>query len=75
MKSLGGVFDKSLTDKSMRSAISQQTIKRLQAIEAPPLQGRFKEWLLQFVLLPRLLWPLTIYEIGLSVVEDLESKS
>ena len=28
----------------------------------------------QFVLLPRLLWPLTIYEIGLSVVEKLERK-
>ena len=46
----------------------------LQAIEAAPLQGRFKVWLLQFVLLPRLLWPLTIYEIGLSVVEDLKRK-
>ena len=58
----------------MRGAILQQTIEGLQAIEAAPLQGRFKVWMFQFVLLPRLLWPLTIYEIGLSVVEKLERK-
>ena len=74
VKSLGRVFDEFLTDKSMRGAILQQTIEELQAIEAAPLQGRFKVWLFQFVLLPRLLWPLTIYEIGLSVVEKLERK-
>ena len=74
VKSLGRAFDESLTDKSMRGAILQQTIEGLQAIEAAPLQGRFKVWLFQFVLLPRLLWPLTIYEIGLSVVEKLERK-
>ena len=73
-ESLGRVFDESLTNKSMRGAILHQTIEGLQAIEAAPLQGRFKVWLLQFVLLPRLLWPLTIYEIGLSVVEKLERK-
>ena len=72
VKSLGRVFDESLTVKSMRGAILQQTIKGLQAIEAAAPQGRFKVWLFQFVLLPRLLWPLTIYEIGLSVVEKLE---
>ena len=74
VKSLGRVFDESLTDKSMRGAILQQTIEGLQAIEAAPLQGRFKVWMFQFVLLPKLLWPLTIYEIGLSVVEKLERK-
>ena len=72
VKSLGRVFDESLTDKSMRGAILQQTIEGLQAIEAAPLQGRFKVWMFQFVLLPRLLWPLTVYKIGLSVVEKLE---
>ena len=74
VKSLGRVFDESLTDKNMRGAILQQTIEGLQTIEAAPLQGRFKVRLFQFVLLPRLLWPLTIYEIGLSVVEKLERK-
>ena len=74
VKSLGRVFDESLTDKNMRGAILQQTIEGLQAIEAAALQGRFKVWLFQFVLLPRLLWQLTICEIGLSVVEKLERK-
>ena len=74
VKSLGRVFDESLTNKNMRGAILQQTIEGLQTIEAAPLQGRFKVRFFQFVLLPRLLWPLTIYEIGLSVVEKLERK-
>ena len=34
----------------------------------------FKVRLLQFVLLPRMLWPIIIYWISLSVVEDLERK-
>ena len=37
VKSLGRVFDESFTDKCM---------KGMQAIEAAPLQGRFKVWLL-----------------------------
>ena len=43
-----------------------------QAVEG--LQVRFKEWLFQFMILPRLLWPLMIYEIGLLAVEGLEKK-
>ena len=41
-KCLGRVFDKSLTDKGMRGSIFQKIPQILQAIEAPPLQGRFK---------------------------------
>ena len=42
VKRLGRVLDESLTDKSMRGAILLQIIEGLQAIEAAPLQGRFK---------------------------------
>ena len=38
------------------------------------MQGKFKVWILQFMLIPKLLWPLQIYEIGLSMVETIERK-
>ena len=45
----------------------------LDAIGGVFLPGRFKVWLVQFVLIPRLMWPLTMYEIGLPTVEAMES--
>ena len=44
----------------------------LDAIGGVFLPGRYKLWLVQFVLLPRLMWPLTMYEIGLPTVEAME---
>ena len=73
VKSLGRVFNDSLTDKNQESDTVRQAVEGLQVIGEAPLQGRFKVWLFQFVLL-LLLWPLTIYEIGLPTVEGLEKK-
>ena len=44
----------------------------LDAIGGVFLPGRFKVWLVQFVILPRLMWQLTMYEIGLPTVEAME---
>ena len=75
VKSLGRVFNDSLTDKNqLESDTARQAVEDLQVIGEAPLQGRFKVWLFQFVILPRLLCPLTIYEIGLPTVEGLEKK-
>ena len=74
VKSLGRVFNDSLTDKNQESDTARQAVEDLQVIGEAPLQGRFKVWLFQFELLPRLLCPLTIYEIGLPTVEGLEKK-
>lgn len=46
----------------------------LQKINQIKLQGKFKVWILQFMLIPKLLWPLQIYEIGMSLVEKMEGK-
>ena len=74
VKSLGRVFDELLCDKNQEAATVNKMAIGLNAIARAPLQGRFKVWLLQFVLLPRLLWPLTIYEMGLPSVEEMERK-
>ena len=74
VKSLGRVFDELLRDKNQEAATVNKMASGLNAIARAPLQCRFKVWLLQFVLLPRLLWPLTIYEMGLPSVEEMERK-
>lgn len=72
VKSLGRVFSVSLKDKDQEEAVRMKTRAGIKAIGEAQLPGRFKVWLLQFVLIPRLIWPLTIYEISLPVVEALE---
>ncbi|KAK0140163.1 hypothetical protein N1851_022917 [Merluccius polli] len=46
----------------------------LQKIERSGLPGKFKTWLFQHGLLPRLLWLLTIYEMPMTAVEGIERK-
>ena len=72
VKSLGRIFDTDLSDKKQEEAIKRQCKEGMDAIDRAPLPGKYKVWISQFVLLPRLLWPLTIYEIGLPFVESLE---
>ncbi|GFO20545.1 reverse transcriptase [Plakobranchus ocellatus] len=46
----------------------------LLAINKCGLQGKFKIWCLQFMLIPKLLWPLLVYDICSSTVEAIEAK-
>ncbi|KAK0135126.1 hypothetical protein N1851_029059 [Merluccius polli] len=72
--SLGKIFDCSLRD----TASIQATIKKLEtwlsAVDKSGLPGRFKAWLYQHGILPRILWPLLVYEVTMSTVETLERK-
>ncbi|XP_061571176.1 uncharacterized protein LOC133424524 [Cololabis saira] len=74
VKSLGKVFDCSLRD----TAAVRTTIKELEtwltAVDKSGLPGRFKAWIYQHGILPRVLWPLLVYEVPLSTVETLERK-
>ena len=72
VKSLGRIFDADLSDIKQEEAVKRQCKEGMDAIDRAPLPGKYKVWISQFVLLPRLLWPLTIYEIGLPFVESLE---
>ncbi|GFO00248.1 reverse transcriptase [Plakobranchus ocellatus] len=46
----------------------------LLAINKCGLQGKFKIWCLQFMLIPKLLWPLLVYNICSTTVEAIEAK-
>ena len=72
IKSLDKTFNSSLKD----TAAKQKTVKDLEEwltkIDKSGLPGRFKAWLFQHAVLPRILWPLLVYDIPITTVESLE---
>jgi len=74
IKCLGKWFDESLTDKKNVSSTVMQAEEWLRRIEKSGLPGKFKAWLYQHGLLPRLMWLLTVYDIPLTSVAEVERK-
>src|SRR5580692_300862 len=74
VKSLGRWYDCSLKDTAQSKEVIKAASDGLATINATKLQGKFKAWILQFMLIPKLLWPLQVYEIGMSAVETTERK-
>jgi hypothetical protein len=72
IKCLGKWFDSALSDRSSHDRLTQQVKEGLKRIEGSELPGKLKAWLYQHGLLPRLVWPLMVYEIPISLVEKLE---
>ncbi|CAM4720493.1 unnamed protein product [Leuciscus chuanchicus] len=72
VKSLGRWYNASLKDAEQCDQLREETIKGLVSIDKTSLPGKLKLWCLQFGLLPRLMWPLTVYEVPISKVEKLE---
>ena len=72
VKSLGRWYSVPLSDKRRGIEVHEQLRKGIQAIDECRLAGKFKVWCLLFGLFPRILWPLQMYEIGLSRVERME---
>lgn len=72
IKCLGKWFDASLSDKANIERIRSQLQEGLKQIERSGLPGKYKAWLFQNGLLPRLMWPLMLYEITTTAVECLE---
>ncbi|KAI8517813.1 hypothetical protein Bbelb_038300 [Branchiostoma belcheri] len=74
IKSLGKKFDVKLSDKKNIEEFKQQMRDGLEAIENSELPGRYKVWCYQYGLLPRAVWPMTMYDIPLTVVEEVERR-
>jgi hypothetical protein len=72
IKCLGKWFDASLKDKEAITGLQEQTVQGLKRINRSWLPGKFKVWMYQNGLLPRLLWPLMLYEVPTTAVEALE---
>ena len=71
-KSLGKIFNSSLRDTDALQQTKSNLTSWLTAIDKSGLPGKFKAWMYQHGVLPRLLWPLLIYEVPMSTVETLE---
>ena len=74
VKSLGRWYDDSLKDTKRGHETKQMAEEGLHKINQCGLPGKLKVWCLQFMLIPKLLWPLLIYDICISTVESIEAK-
>ncbi|XP_039504261.1 uncharacterized protein LOC120460516 [Pimephales promelas] len=74
VKSLGKLFTHNLKDTAARKGTSDDFDTWLLAVDKSGLPGRFKAWIYQHGILPRLLWPLRIYEVPITTVEGFERK-
>ena len=74
VKSLGRWYDSSMKDTRRGIETAELASEGLLAINKCGLQGKYKVWCLQFMLIPKLLWPLLVYEICSTTVEAIEAK-
>jgi len=72
VKSLGRWYDRTLKDTKQGVEVMNTAKQGLEKINKTKIQGKFKVWIIQFMLIPKLLWPLTLYEIGVYTVERIE---
>ena len=72
MKSIGRWYNAFLKDKAQVDQLRKEVASGLDNIDKTLLPGKLKLWCMQYGLLPRLIWPLTLYEVPLSKVEKLE---
>ncbi|KAI2644850.1 hypothetical protein H4Q32_030713 [Labeo rohita] len=72
IKSLGRWYSADLKDTQQIEQLRRDLANGLKQINNTALPGKLKLWCYQFGLLPRLLWPLTMYEVSLSHVNQLE---
>ena len=71
---LGKEYNSTLNDTEQIRETEKITIKALGIINRSMLPGRFKVWILQNILLARIMWPLTIYEAPMSKIEEIQKK-
>ena len=74
IKCLGKWYDDTLQDVNNSKRVEEQVKDGLKNIDRSGLPGKFKAWLFQHGLLPRLTWPLMLYEINLTTVERTRPK-
>ena len=72
IKYLGKEYNPSLNDRSQVEDTIVGVKEKLRKVDRDKLPGRYKAWILQHILLPRVMWPLTIYSIPATKVEKVQ---
>ena len=73
VKSLGRWYDSSIKETKRGLETVELATEGLLAINRCGLQGKLKVCCPQFMLIPKLLWPLLVYEICSTTVEAIET--
>lgn len=72
VKSLGKLFDCTLKDTAAIQRTCGDLGVWLTKVDKSWLLGRFKAWIYHYAILPRVLWPLLLYDVPMSTVDALE---
>ena len=73
IKFLGRVIDGFISDRRAIDELHFKVEKGLSQIDKSYHKGSQKVWILQYLFIPRIRWPLMIYEVSMSVAQKLES--
>ena len=74
IKYLGKTYNRTLNDREQTKDILEDLEKSLKKLEKCRVPGRYKAWMVQNTLIPKLIWPLTIYEIPETKVKEMQGK-
>ena len=74
VKSLGKGFDSFLRDATSIQSTCTELDGWLKSVDKSGLPGKFKAWVYQHGILPRILWLLLVYAVPISTVETLERR-
>ncbi|KAL1279063.1 hypothetical protein QQF64_025736 [Cirrhinus molitorella] len=74
IKSLGKFFGSSLRDTAATKSTCEELEGWLKDVDKSGLPGKFKAWIYQHGILPRILWPLLLYEFPITTISDLERR-
>ena len=69
---LGKEYKATLTEKEQILETEKMLKTELKKIDKCKIPGRYKGWILQYMLIPRLMWPLTIYSIPETKIEEFQ---
>ena len=73
-KHLGKQYSEKLNEKDQIDNVAKTVVNDLKKIDRCKLPGRYKAWIVQHMMMPRLMWPLSIYNVPLTTVEWLQTK-
>ena len=74
VKFLGRTINFHLSDKNQIETVSKAISTAINLIDKSKHRGVHKVWILQHLLIPRLRWPLLIYDFSVSTVLKFEQK-
>ena len=74
IKYLGKTYDRTLTDREQAEETLAELQRTLEKLERCQVPGRYKAWMVEHMVLPRLLWPMTIYAIPATKVKEMQRR-